>query len=132
MVILAQVTIFFGQTIKLWPIVWHNLKSRREILSELKPWSERILAAQTTEEVFAILDEFRPLLWSDEERASLSKTYNAKLNQINTNQVNAGNKQLEKTSKGKSSSNISKQDAGNQRGESTSSNQELDEDEIVL
>jgi hypothetical protein len=101
-------------------------------LSELKPWLERVLTAQTEEEIFAILDEFRPLLWSDDERASMAKTYNAKLYQINANQGNTNIKQTEKTSKVKNSSNISKQDAGNQRGESTSSTQELDEDEISL
>lgn len=101
-------------------------------MSELKPWVERILAAQSSEEIFATLDEFRPLLWSDDERASMAKTYNAKVYQIKMNQEINNSKQAEKTSKVKSSSNISKQDAGNQRGESTSSNQELDEDEIGL
>jgi len=101
-------------------------------LSELQPWLERIVAAQSSEEVFATLDEFRPLLWSNDERETIAKTYNAKLYQIRMSQGINSNKQTEKTSKIKNSSNISKQDAGNQRGESTSSNQELDEDEISL
>jgi hypothetical protein len=101
-------------------------------LSELEPWLERILAAQSIEDIFAILDEFRPLLWSDDERASMAKIYNAKVYQLTANQAINASKPAEKTSKVKKSSNISKQDAGNQRGESTSSNQEVDEDEMGL
>lgn len=97
-------------------------------MSELQPWLDRILSAQSIEEIFAILDDFRPLVWTDEDRASMAKIYNAKLNQLNI----GSEKVPEKAIKSKTSSNISKQEAGNQRGESTSSTQELDEDEISL
>lgn len=97
-------------------------------MSELQTWLERIHAAQNTEEVFSILDEFRPLLWSDEERATMAKTYNTKLHVLNAPPP----EEKKGKQKAKTTSNISKQDAGNQRGESTSSLQEVDEDEISL
>lgn len=52
-------------------------------MSELKPWLDRVINAQSQTEIFAILSEFRPLTWSDEERANIARTYNTKLNQIN-------------------------------------------------
>ncbi len=101
-------------------------------MSDVNLWLERILNSNTAEEIFAIVDEFRPLPWSDDERAKIAKIYNAKLYQLNTNLTIENSRELEKNTKSKRSSEISKQDAGNQRGESTSSIQELEEDEIGL
>ncbi len=72
-------------------------------MPELSSWLERMIATQSNEEVFAILDEFRPLLWSDDERASMAKIYNAKLHQIRMNQEIDNGKRLEKPAKRKAS-----------------------------
>lgn len=41
----------------------------------LDQWIKRIAAANSRTELFAILDEFRPLPWCDEERAQIAKIY---------------------------------------------------------
>lgn len=42
---------------------------------DLNSWLNRIRQAETRAQVFAILDEFRPLPWTDEERAQMAKLY---------------------------------------------------------
>ncbi|MBK7745687.1 MAG: hypothetical protein IPP57_02685 [Candidatus Obscuribacter sp.] len=42
---------------------------------DLNAWFKRIQGAKKRSEVFAILDEFRPLPWSDEERSQIAKLY---------------------------------------------------------
>ena len=42
---------------------------------EIDPWLERVRKAANAREVFAILEEFRPLSWSAEQRASMAKAY---------------------------------------------------------
>ncbi|HNH76781.1 MAG: hypothetical protein SFV17_12105 [Candidatus Obscuribacter sp.] len=42
---------------------------------DLQAWFKRIRDAKTRSEVFAILDEFRPLPWADEERSQMAKLY---------------------------------------------------------
>ena len=61
----------------------------------------------------------------------MAKIYNAKLYQLNTNLNTENSKAALKEAKTKTSSEISKQDAGNQRGESVSSIQELEEEESI-
>ncbi len=100
-------------------------------MSDLKTWLERILKAGSTEEVFGVVEEFRPLPWTDEERSSMSKTYNAKLSQFNTSSHGKEGNETEKSKKRKDSKNISRQDAGNQRGESTSADKEIEEEDLA-
>jgi hypothetical protein len=42
---------------------------------DIKDWLSKIKFARSRNEVFAILDKFRPLEWTDEDRATMSKTY---------------------------------------------------------
>lgn len=49
---------------------------------EVSIWTQRIRKAQNAKEVFAILDEFRPLNWTDQERAEMSKYYVRKLEHL--------------------------------------------------
>jgi hypothetical protein len=42
---------------------------------DLNGWITRVQGAKRTEDVFAILDEFRRLEWSDEDRAAMAKVY---------------------------------------------------------
>lgn len=42
---------------------------------DLNSWLNRIRQAETRAQVFSILDEFRPLSWTDEERSQMAKLY---------------------------------------------------------
>jgi hypothetical protein len=42
---------------------------------DLSAWVEKIKAARNRTELFAMLDEFRILEWTDEQRASIAKLY---------------------------------------------------------
>ncbi len=42
---------------------------------DLSAWVKRIQGAKKRSEIFAILEEFRPLPWSDEERSQIAKLY---------------------------------------------------------
>jgi hypothetical protein len=42
---------------------------------DLSVWITRLNKARKRREVFNILDEFRPLPWTDEQRATISKLY---------------------------------------------------------
>ncbi len=44
-------------------------------VANLNDWMMRISRAKTRKEMFSILDEFRVLEWSDEERAMVAKHY---------------------------------------------------------
>jgi hypothetical protein len=52
--------------------------------SSLQHWIENIRIADSAEKVFAILDDFRPLPWKDDERAQMSKVYIRRLEVLNT------------------------------------------------
>jgi hypothetical protein len=61
-------------------------KNKEQLICELRQqqanlnfWFHLIRQATTKEEVFRILDDFRPLKWSDEQRASISRWYNGRL-----------------------------------------------------
>lgn len=43
-------------------------------------WLSKIMRADTADDVLNIVDSFRPLPWTDEERARMSRTYMARLN----------------------------------------------------
>lgn len=43
--------------------------------SDLQSWLMRVHEAKTRAEVFRLLDEFRPLNWTDDQRALMSRTY---------------------------------------------------------
>ena len=43
--------------------------------SNLESWLERIHAAKSRVDVFRIVEEFRPLEWTDEQRAAMAKAY---------------------------------------------------------
>lgn len=42
---------------------------------DVKVWLERLSRAKTKSEIYAILDEFRPLNWTDEQRSAVSRFY---------------------------------------------------------
>ena len=41
----------------------------------LQDWFKKVQSCKTRSEVFAVLDQFRPLPWADEERAQMAKLY---------------------------------------------------------
>ena len=43
--------------------------------ADLNTWLTRVQGAKKSDEVLRILDDFRPLNWTDEERAAMSKVY---------------------------------------------------------
>ena len=43
--------------------------------SDLDSWLKKVLAAKSRADVFRVLEEFRPLDWTDEQRAAMAKTY---------------------------------------------------------
>lgn len=58
--------------------------------TSLTHWLACINETTCTEEVFEILDEFRPLSWTDQERASMSKVYMRQLDQLNQQNQSRG------------------------------------------
>jgi hypothetical protein len=46
-----------------------------EELSNINYWIEKLKQAGSPEEVFQIVDQFRPLEWTDAQRAAISKLY---------------------------------------------------------
>ncbi len=46
-----------------------------QCLKALNNWIERVKQAQSQQEIFDILTRFRPLDWSDEQRAKMSRAY---------------------------------------------------------
>lgn len=47
----------------------------RELRCDLNFWLKRIRQARTKDEIFTILDKYRPLNWTDQQRAQMSQTY---------------------------------------------------------
>lgn len=43
--------------------------------TDIQQWITKVQKAQNAKEVFALLDEFRPGPWSDEDRAKMAKVY---------------------------------------------------------
>jgi hypothetical protein len=43
--------------------------------ADLEIWLAKVRLAKSHPEVFHLLDEFRPIDWSDEQRALMAKTY---------------------------------------------------------
>lgn len=43
--------------------------------SDLEAWLKKVHAAKSRADVFRVVEEFRPLTWSDEQRAVMAKTY---------------------------------------------------------
>ena len=50
--------------------------------SDLASWIACVRQATEQEEVFAVLDRFRPLPWTDEQRAAMSHAYMAQLHRL--------------------------------------------------
>ncbi len=46
-------------------------------------WVARVRKATSQTEIFQILDDFRPLDWSDQQRAQMSKAYLPRLDRLN-------------------------------------------------
>ncbi|MBS1993026.1 MAG: hypothetical protein JSS86_24795 [Cyanobacteria bacterium SZAS LIN-2] len=46
-----------------------------EAVLDLNPWLEKIARAKTQKEMYEVLDEFRPLNWNDDQRATIAKLY---------------------------------------------------------
>ena len=42
---------------------------------DLDQWLKRVQKAKSRLEIFKLLDQFRPLAWTDDERAAMGKTY---------------------------------------------------------
>lgn len=49
---------------------------------DVKPWLERIQKAKTKSDIYKILDEFRPLNWTDEQRSAVARFYMRMLEDI--------------------------------------------------
>lgn len=49
---------------------------------DIKSYLDRLSKAKTKSEIYAILDEFRPLNWTDEQRSSVSRFYMRMLESI--------------------------------------------------
>ncbi len=50
--------------------------------SPLESWLKKVHVAQTRTEVLRLLEEFRPMDWTDEQRAAMSKVYIRALEQL--------------------------------------------------
>jgi hypothetical protein len=62
--------------------------------ADLDNWLVKIRQAKSHQEVFQLLDEFRPLEWSDEQRAAMAKAYMKVLEATQTSsEAQAGGKQ---------------------------------------
>ena len=46
-----------------------------ETLLDISPWLERVSKAKTKKQMYEILEEFRPLGWTDEQRSTIAKLY---------------------------------------------------------
>jgi hypothetical protein len=44
-------------------------------LLDLTPWLDRIARAKTQKQMYAILEEFKPLAWNDDQRSTVAKLY---------------------------------------------------------
>lgn len=53
-----------------------------QVLTELQQWYLRIDSALSKEEVFALLADFRPLPWTNHQRAAMSQRYIAQLEKL--------------------------------------------------
>lgn len=48
----------------------------------LQDWFNAVQCCKSATEVFALLDKFRPLEWTDEQRAQMSRAYITRLSQL--------------------------------------------------
>jgi len=46
-----------------------------ESTTDIRQWHERVKGVKNKAELFQVLDEFRPLDWTDEQRAGMAKLY---------------------------------------------------------
>jgi len=53
-----------------------------EAALDLDQWLKRVQKASSRPAVFKLLDEFRPLPWTDEQRASMGRAYIRRLESI--------------------------------------------------
>lgn len=60
--------------------------------TDINYWLEQIKLSTYKEEIFSLLERLRPLQWSDEQRAEVSKTYIARLHHLK-NDCTTGNQQ---------------------------------------
>jgi hypothetical protein len=58
----------------------------------LSNWISRVQSAGSVSEVLALLDSFRLLEWSDEDRSRMAREYMRVLETLDRNKVSAGNK----------------------------------------
>lgn len=56
---------------------------------ELEKWIVKFKQAHSREEIFALLDEFRHLEWTDEQRATISRLYIRLLEKVKSNRIPA-------------------------------------------
>lgn len=61
------------------PRVCRKLIDENEV-EAIASWLDRVIRADTTDDVLSIVDSCRPLDWTDEERSRMSRTYNARIN----------------------------------------------------
>ncbi len=68
------------------PADMHHVRATKATVStELNTWLDRIRAADSITLVLAIVEEFRPLEWSDTERSQMSKVYIRKIDSLSGN-----------------------------------------------
>jgi len=46
-----------------------------DLAADLNQWLDRLGQAKSREEIFRLVDQFRVLSWSDEQRAKMAKAY---------------------------------------------------------
>lgn len=66
----------------------------------LSDWLERVSKAEGKAELFKILDEFRPLTWTDNERSQMSRHYIQVLDSLPEEESDQGGPQEESGEKG--------------------------------
>jgi hypothetical protein len=57
--------------------------------TDVQQWISKVKQAQSAKEVFALLDEFRPGPWSDDDRAKMAKAYVRVLERVGVPAVGA-------------------------------------------
>ena len=70
----------------LTPDLMADLKNQKpqiiEALMELSYWTSRVYRAASRDQVLSIVDEFRPLPWTDEQRSQMSRAYVGRLENL--------------------------------------------------
>lgn len=63
------------------PVVSKKLVDEHDV-DDISHWLDRVIRAGTTDDVLAIVESFRPLSWTDQERSRMSRTYIARIDSL--------------------------------------------------